>query len=150
MASISTWCNILHPSSSFEKKRSQNICTGFNNNNKSQIHESMHKQKSLRSTSRNRKNSNTKLFFFFFFFFFLSQWKQDPSLNPTSFFVQHKTHKTHNQNCLITKSKSKQKPTEQKSSQVAVFNRSLQNPKTAPPPPPPPPNTLKKGEIFWN
>jgi hypothetical protein len=51
---------------------------------------------------------------------------------------------------LITKSKSKQKPTEQKSSQVAVFNRSLQNPKTAPPPPPPPPNTLKKGEIFWN
>jgi hypothetical protein len=51
-------------------------------------------------------------------------------------------HKTHNQNCLITKSKSKQKPTKQKSSQVAVFIRSLQNPKD---PQNPPPQNPKKG-----
>jgi hypothetical protein len=44
---------------------------------------------------------------------------------------------------LITQSKSKQKPTKQKSSQVAVFNRSLENPKT-----PQPPQNPKKGGDF--
>jgi hypothetical protein len=52
--------------------------------------------------------------------------------------------KTHNQNCLIRKSKSKQKPNKQGFSQVAVLNRSLQNPK---PPPFPNPNPKKGGEF---
>jgi len=43
---------------------------------------------------------------------------------------------------MITKSKSKQEPNKQKFSQLAVFNRSLQNPKT------PHPQNPKKGRDF--
>jgi hypothetical protein len=46
---------------------------------------------------------------------------------------------------LITKSKSKQKPNKQEFLQVAVLNRSLQNPK--PTPPLPNPNPKKGGEF---